>query len=157
VDAKHQLLHEQPLLLTTKGAFCGDFGDAYQAFRRAMSRAFGQARGTQKPRGDKFMALAVLTMQVQPVLKGREKKSWACGIAEVNHPTAEDWTEHFVGYDAATKLKVDAAFEDWAGFDQPERELESQARRQSETFAEDSTALNDGMYGSVDDDEVIEF
>jgi hypothetical protein len=70
VDAANQLLHDQPLLFTTKGAMCGDFGEVYQKFRREMSRSFGQARGTHKPRGDKFMALSVMEMTVKPVLKG---------------------------------------------------------------------------------------
>jgi hypothetical protein len=46
LDESNQLLHEQPLLFTTKGAMCGDFGEVYQRFRREMSRAFGQVRGT---------------------------------------------------------------------------------------------------------------
>jgi hypothetical protein len=29
VDAANQLLHDQPLLFTTKGAMCGDFGEVY--------------------------------------------------------------------------------------------------------------------------------
>ncbi len=154
VDANHQLLHEQPLLFTTKGSFCGDFGDVYQKFRREMSRAFGQARNTHKPRGDRFMALAVMTLRVQTVLKGREKKSWVCAIAEVNHPTAADWTTHFVGYDEATKLKVYAAFDDWVEFGKPERE--AQARRQAENTPDETIDSSDSTYDSVDDD-VIEF
>ena len=156
VDANHQLLHEQPLLFTTKGSLCGDFGDVYQKFRREMSRAFGQSRNTHKPRGDRFMALAVMKLRVQPVLKGREKKSWVCAIADINHPTAADWTTHFIGYDEATKLKVYAAFDDWVEFGKPERELEAQARRQTENATNASTGFSDTAYGSVDD-EVIEF
>jgi hypothetical protein len=130
VDAANQLLHDQPLLFTTKGAMCGDFGEVYQKFRREMSRSFGQARGTHKPRGDKFMALSVMEMTVKPVLKGKDKKSWVCSIAAVNHPTAETWTEFFVGYDEVTKLKVYAAFDEWVDFGLPEHELEAQQRRQ---------------------------
>ncbi len=156
VDANHQLLHEQPLLFTAKGALCGDFGDVYQKFSREMSRAFGQARNTHKPRGERFMALAVIRLRVQPVLKGREKKSWVCAIAEVNHPTTADWTNYFIGYDEATKLKVYAAFDDWVEFGKPERGLAAQARRQAETATDASTSFSNTGYGSVDD-EVIEF
>ena len=156
VDANQQLLHEQPLLFTTKGAFCGDFGDVYQKFRREMSRAFGQARNTHKPRGDRFMALAVMTLRVQTALKGKEKKSWVCAIAEVNHPTAADWLTHFIDYDEATKLKVYAAFDDWAEFGQPERELEAQTRRQAETTPDETIGSSDSVHDSIDD-EVIEF
>ncbi len=156
VDANQQLLHEQPLLFTAKGAFCGDFGDVHKRFRREMSRAFGQARNTHKPRGDRFMALAVMTLRVQTVLKGKEKKSWVCTITEVNHPTAADWTTHFVGYDETTKLKVYAAFDDWAEFGQPARELEAQARRQSETKSDETIGSSDSVHNSIDDD-VIEF
>ncbi len=156
VDANHQLLHEQPLLFTTKGALCGDFGEVCQKFRREMSRAFGQARNTHKPRGDRFMALAVMTLRVQPVLKGRDKKSWVCAIADVNHPTTADWPTHFIGYDEATKLKVYAAFDDWVDFGKPERELEAQSKRQTETATDESTGFGAAVYDSVDD-EVIEF
>jgi hypothetical protein len=156
VDANQKLLHQQPLLFTTKGALCGDFGEVYQKFRREMSRAFGQARNTHKPRGDRFMALAVMALRVQPVLKGKEKKSWVCAIADVNHPTADDWLTHFIGYDEATKLKVYAAFDDWADFGKPERELETQARRQAETATDASASFGAAAYDSVDD-EVIEF
>ena len=156
VDANHRLLHKQPLLFTVKGALCGDFSDVYQKFRREMSRAFGQARNTHKPRGDRFMALAVMTLRVQPVLKGREKKSWVRAIAEVNHPTAADWTAHFIGYDEVSKLKVYVAFDDWAEFGKPERELEAQARPQAETVTDTSTGFSNTAYGNVDD-EVIEF
>jgi Family of unknown function (DUF5895) len=151
LDAQNQLLHEQPLLFTTKGALCGDFGEVYQKFRREMSRAFGQARGTQKPRGDRFMALAVMTLRMQTVLKGKDKKSWVCAIAEVNHPTAADWMTQFIGYDEATKLQVLAAFDDWVAFGQFASAEDAQA------VTEDAPTLKDGMYGSVDDDEVIEF
>lgn len=150
VDEHHQLLHEEPLLFTTKGAFCGDFGDVYNDFRCAMNQAFGQARETQKPRGDKFMALTVLTMQVRPVLKGLEKKSWVCGIGEVSYPTVDNWAEHFVGYDAATKLKVDAAFEDWSGFGRWKRDLEVPAQQSSRASVDHSMSDDDS-------DDVIEF
>jgi Family of unknown function (DUF5895) len=156
VDESNQLLHEQPLLFTTKGAMCGDFGDVYQRFRREMSRAFGQARGTHKPRGDKFLALSVLQMTVRPELKGREKKSWVCSIAAVNRPTPETWMAVFVGYDEATKLKVYGAFEDWVDFGKPERELEAQQRRQVSASADDVPSEFAYEY-SVDSEGEIEF
>jgi Family of unknown function (DUF5895) len=155
LDGANQLLHEQPLLFTTKGAMCGDFGEVYQKFRRAMSRSFGQARGTHKPRGDKFLALSVLAMTVEPKLKGVEKKSWVCSIAEVNHPTPETWLDSFVGYDEMTKRKVDAAFEEWVGFGQPEHELEAQQRRQT-TITDDLPTELSYEY-SVESEDEIEF
>ena len=77
-----------------------------------------------------------------------------CAIAEVNHPTAADWTTHFVGYDEVTKLKVDAAFDDWVDFGKPEQELEAPARRRSEAAADQMTDTS--ICDSVDND-VIEF
>jgi hypothetical protein len=156
LDGANQLLHEQPLLFTTKGAMCGDFGEVYQKFRREMSRSFGQARGTHKPRGDKFLALSVLAMTVEPKLKGTEKKSWVCSIAKVNHPTPETWLDSFVGYDAVAKPKVDAAFEAWVGFGQPERELEAQQWRQTGVIADDLPTELSYEY-SVESEDEIEF
>jgi hypothetical protein len=154
LDGANQLLHEQPLLFTTKGAMCGDFGEVYQKFRRAMSRSFGQARGTHKPRGDKFLALSVQAMTVEPKLKGVEKKSWVCSIAAVNHPTPETWLDSFVGYDEATKRQVDAAFEEWVGFGRPEHEYEAQRRRQM--IADDLPTELSYEY-SVESEDEIEF
>jgi hypothetical protein len=154
LDGANQLLHEQPLLFTTKGAMCGDFGEVYQKFRREMSRSFGQARGTHKPRGDKFLALSVLAMTVEPKLKGAEKKSWVCSITEVNHPTPETWLDSFVGYDEMTKRQVDAAFEEWVGFGQPEHELEAQRRRQTTT---DDLPTELSYEYSVESEDEIEF
>jgi hypothetical protein len=77
------------------------------------------------------MALSVLEMTVKHVLKGKEKQSWVCSIAETNHPTAETWTDFFVGYDEVTKLKVYVAFEEWSDFGLPEHELVAQQRRQA--------------------------
>jgi Family of unknown function (DUF5895) len=155
VDGANQLLHEQPLLFTTKGAMCGDFGEVYQRFRREMSRAFGQARGTHRPRSDQFLALSVLAMTVSPILKGRDKKSWVCGIAGVNHPTPENWLEWFVGYDEATKLRVYGVFADWADFGQPERELEAQQRRAAASADDLPTELT--YEYSLDSEGEIEF
>jgi hypothetical protein len=121
-----------------------------------MSRAFGHARNTHKPRGDRFMALVVMKLRVQSVLKGKEKKSWVCAIAEVNHPTAADWTTHFIGYDEVTKLKVYAAFDDWVEFGQPEQELKAQARRRVEAITDEVTGSGDSVDENVNDD-VIEF
>jgi hypothetical protein len=151
LDEAHQPLHEQPLLLTAKGSFCGDLGDVYQKFWREMSRAFGQARNTHKPRGDKFLALSVLEMTVQPKLKGAEKKSWVCSIIEANHPTPETWMASFVGYDEVTKLKVYAAFDEWEDFGQPEIE----ARRQVK--ANDDLPTEFSYEYSVDSEDEIEF
>jgi hypothetical protein len=74
-------MHESPLMLTTKGSFCGSFGETVRNFHSEMSKAYGAATGAKKPRGDRFMALSVLAVRVQPELKGKEKKSWVCSVA----------------------------------------------------------------------------
>jgi hypothetical protein len=152
LDEAHQPLHEQPLLLTAKGSFCGDLGDVYQKFRQEMSRAFGQARNTHKPRGDKFMALSVMALTLKPELKGREKRSWVCGIETVNHPTAEDWTAHFVGYDDRVKGLVYRSFEEWVDFGDPSHEVAAQAKRQATT-----DDLPETLTYEYEADEEIEF
>jgi hypothetical protein len=73
-----------------------------------MSKAYGAATGAKKPRGDRFMALSVLAVRVQPELKGKEKKSWVCSVSSHGQPTAENWKSYFVGYDAALKERISA-------------------------------------------------
>jgi len=78
VNKQKQLLHQTPLLFTTKATFCGSFGDSYRNFRREMNQAYTQATGAQKARGERFFALSVFAVQVQPELKGKKLKSWVC-------------------------------------------------------------------------------
>ncbi len=52
VNQQKQLLHEKPLQFTTKGSFCGSFGEAVRDFQNEMSKAYGAATGAKKPRGD---------------------------------------------------------------------------------------------------------
>lgn len=119
VGANNKPLHDSPLQFTAKGAFSGEFGTHYSKFRTALSNAYGKAVGTSKPRGDKFIALGVMTFSIIPVLKGDKKKSWACGLEHVdiahersvNLPTAENWKDYFVGYDKPTKLLIYSAFD----------------------------------------------
>jgi hypothetical protein len=111
-----QLMHESPLMLTTKGSFCGSFGETVRNFHSEMSKAYGAATGAKKPRGDRFMALSVLAVRVQPELKGKEKKSWVCSVSSYGQPTAENWKSYFVGYDAVLKDRILQDFETWADF-----------------------------------------
>lgn len=110
VDGQNQLLHDIPLQFTAKGSVCGSFGEHYKLFRREMNQAFGQQRG------DRFFALAVFAVNLQPELKGSDKKSWVCSVIEHGVPTAANWRSYFVGYDAVTKEKVLADFDAYADF-----------------------------------------
>jgi Family of unknown function (DUF5895) len=156
VGRQKQLLHDTPLLLTTKGSFCGGFGETYRQFRQEMSQAFGTDRGTRQPRGDKFMALAILAVRVQPELRGKERKSWTCAIASYGQLTVDNWKGYFVGYEEATKLKVYAALEEWAEFGSLEREAampaqQSPAASPSEPdygYDDESDFVNYGSYAN---------
>jgi hypothetical protein len=116
ISKDKQLMHDSPLMLTTKGSFCGSFGEAVRNFHNDMSKAYGAATGAKKPRGDRFMALSVLAVRVQPQLKGKEKKSWVCSVAGYGQPTAETWKSYFVGYEAGLKERILKEFETWADF-----------------------------------------
>lgn len=118
VNKQKQPLHETPLMFTTKATFCGSFGDSYRSFRREMNQAYTQATGTQKARGERFFALSVLAVQVQPELKGKKLKSWVCSIAQYGQPTAQNWKNFFVGYNTELKDKLLTEFEQWEGFGQ---------------------------------------
>ena len=88
VDKDKWLLHQSTLLFTTKGSFCGSFGETLKQFHSEMSKAYGAATHAKKPRGEsakrrhsqRFMALSVLAVRVTPVLKGDRKKSWVCSV-----------------------------------------------------------------------------
>ena len=125
-----QLLHRSPLLLTAKGSFNGCFGEVVRKFQSEMSKAYGIATGAKKPRGDCFMALSVLAVQVKPELKGKKKKSWACSITNYGSPTVDNWKSYFVGYDESLKEKILADFEQWQGFGSITQEFEAQQRQQ---------------------------
>ena len=117
-NKQKQLLHQTPLLFTTKATFCGSFGESYQKFRRDMSQAYTQSTGAQKARGERFLALSVFAAQVQPELKGKKAKSWVCSIATYGQPTMQNWQKFFVGYDVGLKDKLLTEFEQWKGFGQ---------------------------------------
>ena len=110
VTKQKQLFHDTPLQLTTKGSFCGSFGQHYNQFRGEISRAYGQ------PRGDRFHALSIFAIRLQPVLKGKEKKSWVCSIQDHGMPTKSNWKAFFVGYDPDIKKKLLTEFEEYRDF-----------------------------------------
>ncbi|MCU0566240.1 MAG: DUF5895 domain-containing protein [Oculatellaceae cyanobacterium Prado106] len=122
VSKDKQLLHQSPLVFTAKGSFCGSLGETVEQFRLEMSQAYGAAVGAKKPRGDRFMALSVLALRVQPELKGTTQKSWVCSVAEHCIPTVENWQSLFVGYQTELKDKILADIEEWADFGNLERE-----------------------------------
>jgi hypothetical protein len=130
ISKDKRLLHETLLLLTAKGAFCGSFGETVEQFRIDMSKAYGAATGAKKSRGDRFMALSILAVRVQPELKGQTKKSWVCSVADYGAPTLENWKFFFIGYRPELKEQILTQFDEWADFGNPERELEAQAQRQ---------------------------
>jgi Family of unknown function (DUF5895) len=130
ISKDKRLLHETPLLLTAKGSFCGSFGETVEQFRNDMSKAYGAATGTKKPRGDRFIALSILAVRVQPELKGQTKKSWVCSVADYGVPTVENWKSFFIGYRPELKERILTQFDEWADFGNPERELEAQPQRQ---------------------------
>ncbi|MGG6268990.1 DUF5895 domain-containing protein [Leptolyngbya sp. AN03gr2] len=132
VNKQKQPLHQTPLMFTTKATFCGSFGDSYRNFRREMNQAYTQATGAKKARGERFFALSVFAVQVQPELKGKKLKSWVCSIAQYGQPTVQNWKNFFVGYNTELKDKLLSEFEQWEGFGQiqdqsVERSPESQA------------------------------
>ena len=129
ISRSKQLLHTTPLLLTAKGSFNGCFGEVVKKFHSEMSKAYGIATRAKKPRGDRFMALSILAVQVQPELKGDRKKSWACSVANYGSPTAENWRSYFVGYNELLKAKILAEFEKWESFGSLEQEAEAQRQQ----------------------------
>ncbi|PSB23158.1 hypothetical protein C7B76_01135 [filamentous cyanobacterium CCP2] len=154
ISKDKRLLHETPLLLTAKGAFCGSFGETVEQFRNDMSKAYTAATGAKKPRGDRFMALSILAVRVQPELKGQTKKSWVCSVADYGVPTVENWKSFFIGYRPELKERILTQFDEWADFGNPEREFEAQAQRQpsphstqAETNQEHEENFDDFDYG----------
>jgi hypothetical protein len=135
ISQDKRLLHSSPLLLTAKGAFCGSFGQTVEQFRTAMSSAYGAATGVQQPRGERFMALAILAVRVQPQLKGQAKQSWVCAVSEYGVPTVENWQSFFIGYRAELKQQVLAQYDEWVGFGSLERELAAQRQGAAPTQA----------------------
>ncbi|MGR3277924.1 hypothetical protein HRE53_17155 [Acaryochloris sp. 'Moss Beach'] len=115
VSRQKQLLHQSPLQFTAKGSLCGSFGEHFNQFHSQMNWAYG------KPRGDRFFALSILAVKLQPILKGQEKKSWVCSIVEHGQPTNENWRNFFLGYDPSIKQKLIADFEAHENFAQGDR------------------------------------
>lgn len=136
ISKSKQLLHTAPLLLTTKGSFNGCFGEVVRKFYGEMSKAYGIATGATKPRGDRFMALSILAVRVQPELKGDRKKSWACGIASYGVPAAENWRSYFVGYNESLKEEILAEFEQWESFGVLAQESDAQRQRSPQAQTE---------------------
>ena len=156
VDKEKRLLHQSPLLFTTKGSFCGSFGETLKQFHSEMSKAYGAATHAKKPRGDRFMALSVLAVRVTPVLKDDRKKSWVCSVESHGVPTIENWQQFFVGYQPDLKDRILATFEAWADFGNPRREVSAssnrspqpaQAQRSHELAEAEIADFADGDYG----------
>lgn len=126
VSQDKRLLHSSPLLLTAKGAFCGSFGQTVEQFRQDMSRAYSAATGAKQPRGERFMALSILAVRLQPQLKGQAKQSWVCSVSEYGVPTVENWQAFFIGYRAELKQQVLTQYDEWADFGRLEREFAAQ-------------------------------
>lgn len=152
VSKDKHLLHETPLLLTAKGAFCGSFGEVVGKFHADMSKAYSQATGAKKLRGDRFMALSILAVKVKPELKGTTKKSWTCSVDTYGVPTTENWQQFFVGYKPELKDRILAEFEQWAGFGNPEREGRSHST-QKQTSPPQKSIQNAITAPSDDDNE----
>jgi hypothetical protein len=143
VNQQKQLLHEKPLQFTTKGSFCGSFGEAVKDFQAEMSKAYGAATGAKKPRGDRFMALSVLAVQVHPTLKGDKQKSWVCSVTNHGIPVPENWRSYFIGYHPELKDCILAEFDAWEKFGNASLETQSQTPH-SEGMSDDSDALEAG-------------
>lgn len=143
VSQQKQLLHEKPLQFTTKGSFCGSFGEAVRDFQNEMSKAYGAATGVKKLRGDRFMALSVLAVQVQPTLKGEKQKSWVCSVTNHGIPVPENWRSYFIGYHLELKDRILAEFDAWEGFGKANLETQSPISN-SYTMSDDSNAFEVG-------------
>lgn len=150
ISKDKRLLHETPLLLTAKGSFCGSFGETVEQFRNDMSKAYGTATGAKKPRGERFMALSIFAVRVQPELKGQTKKSWVCSVADYGVPTVENWKSFFIGYRPELKARILTQFDEWADFGNPARELEAQAQQQRSPHS-DQKETNPGNEENFDD------
>ncbi len=147
VNQQKQLLHQSPLLFTTKTTFCGSFGEANGKFRREMSKAYAQATGAKKARSDCFLSLSIFSVQVQPELKGKKAKSWVCSVADYGKPIAQNWQNFFVGYDEILKVKILTEFEEWVDFGNPDRETKPPVSDHNADYSEDSYGA-DVDYGS---------
>jgi hypothetical protein len=134
ISQDKRLLHSSPLLLTAKGAFCGSFGQTVEQFYQNMSKAYSAATGAKQPRGERFMALAILAVRLQPQLKGQAKQSWVCAVAEYGVPSVENWQAFFIGYRTELKQQVLVQYDEWVGFGRPEREFAAQ-RQESASAA----------------------
>ena len=153
VDKDKRLLHDSPLLFTTKGSFCGSFGETLKQFHGEMSKAYGAATNAKKPRGDRFMALSVLAVRVTPVLKGDRKKSWVCSVESHGIPTIENWQQFFVGYQPELKDHILTAVDAWTEFGTPRRERSTSRLPQPvEQQLPSETSDAEGLADFADDD-----
>lgn len=114
---KH-LMHEEPLQLTTKGSFCGDWGESLQAFQKDFEKAYNATYEVETRRGDRFFAMSVFAVKLKPELKGDKQKSWVCAIDTYGVPTVQNWHQFFIGgeKDAEVRGKVLAKFEEHKSF-----------------------------------------
>jgi hypothetical protein len=153
VDKDKRLLHDAPLLFTTKGSFCGSFGETLKQFHSEMSKAYGTATGAKKPRGDRFMSLSVLAVRVGSVLKGEKKKSWVCSVESHGVPMIENWRQFFVGYQPELKEHILEQFEAWTEFGNLNREASVSSSRSSQP-TESSSAIpgTEDLTDFADDD-----
>lgn len=142
ISQDKRLLHSSPLLLTAKGAFCGSFGQTVEQFRQDMSKAYSAATGAKQPRGERFMALSILAVRLQPQLKGQAKQSWVCSVSEYGVPTVENWQAFFIGYRAELKQQVLNQYDEWADFGN--LEWESASQRQSAASTAEAS-MNQGQ------------
>lgn len=108
VNQQHQLLHQHPLCFTTTGSLSGSFGDHYTQFRAEMCRSFGMTRG------ERFFALSVLSMKLEPRLRGKKRKSWVSSV--VDHQVPQPWEQSFIGHDNELRNKLMSEFNSHADF-----------------------------------------
>lgn len=104
-------LHSHPMMLSTKGAFCADFGQHLTAFRQSVHSMVG------KQMGHRFHALWCFCMALAPELKGTgNDQSWVTSIQNAQMATPENTNRLFLGQDGDTKGLIEWAFNEYSGF-----------------------------------------
>jgi hypothetical protein len=98
LDDQNQPLHDIPLKLTAKGSHQASLAEQWQKSCTAVALAHSQAIGVPfRPRNEIYNALCVFVPVITRKLVGDTKKSPACYIEDFNKPTADNWTEYFLG------------------------------------------------------------
>jgi Family of unknown function (DUF5895) len=98
LDDQNQPLHDIPLKLTAKGSHQASLAEQLQKSCTAVALAHSQAMGVPfRPRNEIYNALCVFVPVITRKLVGDTKKSPACYIEDFNKPTADNWTEYFLG------------------------------------------------------------